>query len=111
VREVNREHGSLGAGRGPASLEDDHAARDTNHTMDIMRVLVLWLRRSWGLGAVRMVAAPNPPPPVPSVCKPVGRGADCSTPLALTGCSYLRIQGETKVRGDKMAHVEDCSGR
>ena len=34
--------------------------------MDTMRVLVLWLPRAWGLGAVRMVAAR--PPLVPSAC-------------------------------------------
>ena len=65
----HREHGSLGAARGPASLEVNNSASDTNHAMDTMRVLVLWLPTVWGLGAVRMVAAP-PLPLVPSDCHP-----------------------------------------
>ena len=35
--------------------------------MDTMRVLVLWLPRAWGLGAVRMVAARTPSPSSPAL--------------------------------------------
>jgi hypothetical protein len=66
VREVHREHGILGAGRGPASLEDDHSAPDTNHTMDVMRVLVPRSRRPRGPRVARMVAARNLPLPSPA---------------------------------------------
>ena len=61
-REVHRELGSLRAGRGPASLEVHNGGSDTDHTMDTLRVLVVLPPTDWGLGAVRMVAAPTPPP-------------------------------------------------
>jgi hypothetical protein len=70
VRDSHRERGSLGAGCGPASLEVNNSASDTNHTMDPMRVLVMWLSTVWGLGAVRMVAAPVPPSSPASVSQP-----------------------------------------
>jgi hypothetical protein len=65
VREAHRERGSLGAGRGPASLEVNNSASNTNHTMDTMRVRVLWLPTAWGLGPCARWLR-RPPPLVPS---------------------------------------------
>jgi len=54
----------------PSISRRDHGAPENNHSMDTMRVLVLWLPRAWGLGAVRMVAARTPSPLVFSACHP-----------------------------------------
>jgi len=67
VRDAHRERGSLGAGRGPASLEANDSAPDTNYTMDTMRALILRLPSAWGLGAVRKVAARTPSPSSPAL--------------------------------------------
>jgi len=67
VREAHCERGSLGAGRGPACLEVNDIASDTNHTMYTMRVRIPWLPKAWGLGAVRMVAAQTPSPASPAL--------------------------------------------
>jgi hypothetical protein len=40
----------------------ERRSSDTNHNMDTMRVLVMWLPTAWGLGPVRMLATPARPP-------------------------------------------------
>jgi hypothetical protein len=46
--EAYRERGSLGAGRGPASLEVNNSAPDTSRNLGTKRVLVLCLPKAWG---------------------------------------------------------------
>lgn len=65
----HRERGSLRAGRSPASLEATRRIPDVYVGMESIRVLVRRPVRVVGLGAVRKLAAPTPPPR-PSASKP-----------------------------------------
>ncbi len=90
LREAHRERGSLGAGRGPASLGVRNSAADSNHTMGTERVLVLCLPKAWGPGAVRRVAA-RPLPLVPRVCLGIELRSRCHFKSSLpTAPSALR---------------------
>lgn len=62
VRHADREHGSLGAGRCPASLKEHHSPPDTNRSIETVRVLVLLTPRGgawWPCG--RWLRWPPPP--------------------------------------------------
>ena len=92
LREAHRERGSLGAGRGPASLRVRNSAADSNHTMGTERVLVLCLPKAWGPGAVRRVAA-RPLPLVPRVCLGIELRSRCHFKSSLpTAPSALRSE-------------------
>ena len=123
MRAGQGERGSLGAGRGPASLEVNNSASGTNYTMDTMRVLVLWLPRAWGLGAVRMVAArtPSPSSPVLVIGKVAGNrtgtsdsnSAGGSMNLSNRTCLPIRLAGGigSPHWGRQRGRVESILGR
>jgi len=69
LRKAHRERGSLGAGRGPASLNGEQQRFSANYHGPVRVLAPYQLSELGAWGAVRKVAA-LPPPLVPSACEP-----------------------------------------
>jgi len=78
--------------------------------MDTMRVLVLWLTRAWGLGAVRMVAARTPSPSSPALAGRSTSGCQRRSIVCLQTSPEIRLLGDPRLNCRRLS-LSTSSGR